>query len=343
MSPMKIYWDKIEHKYKFNTKNPDLYHYAIVPCGKCPECRSKWRTQLVQRVRYELTKYGDNVCFLTLTANDDCIDEVFPNGELNHRAWQLFIKRLRRHLEYRGFTGKIKYLVNGEYGHDGGRPHFHAIIFGWKPDDLKLFGRTQKGFKNFKSEMLQKLWKKVGATKEEIDAFNNNPKYEKIIEQHGGKFDYLPLGFIDVGEVEPRTAGYMVKYICKFSEVKSDDFIVNGKKVKKPYLVYPKKILGIDHFIENYEQILTNGFIYDDKGRKTGIPRSFLKYAENSDDIKMNELFLLYKERVQEAVDESNRKIMLEQGLHFTEVYDYVCELGRVRREMYNALKNKNR
>ena len=57
----------------------------------------------------------------------------------------------------------------------------------------------------------------------------------------------------------------------------------------------------------------------------------------------MNELFLLYKERVQEAVDESNRKIMLEQGLHFTEVYDYVCELGRVRREMYNALKNKNR
>ena len=138
-------------------------------------------------------------------------------------------------------------------------------------------------------------------------------------------------------------APYMVKYITKFSEIKSDDFVVNGKVVRKPYVVYPKKILGIDYFLENYEQILTNGFIYDSRGQKLGIPKSYLKYAENSSNIHLNELYLEYKRRMEDYILECNRELMQKHGLHWTEIYDYHVQQGKIKREIYNSFKNKNR
>lgn len=311
MSPMKIYWDRAEHKYMFNPKDADITRSVIVPCGKCPECKKKWRTSLAQRVRYELTKYSYNeICFLTLTVDDEHLEEVFPNGSLNHSYFQKFMKRLRRKLEYHGFEGKIKYLVSGEYGEKNGRPHFHMIMFGYKPSDLKYFYKSKKGYNCYKSKFLESVWK---------------------------------AGFVDVGDVNEHTAPYMVKYITKFSEIKSDDFVVNGKVVRKPYVVYPKKILGIEYFLENYQQILTNGFIYDSRGQKLGIPKSFLKYAENSDNVHLNEMYLEYRRRMEEYILESNKEIMQKYGFHWTEIYDYHVEQGKIRREIYNSFKNVNR
>lgn len=311
MSPLKIYWDKVEHKFQFNSKNPDLWHYAIVPCGRCPDCKKKWRTQLAQRVRYELSKYSYNeVCFLTLTVNDDKLQEVFPNGSLDHGYFQKFMKRLRRRLEYHGFKGKIKYLVSGEYGEKEGRPHFHMIMFGYKPQDLKFFYKSKKGYNSYKSAFLEEVW---GA------------------------------GFVDVGDVDEHTAPYMVKYITKFGEVKQDDFIVNGKKVRKPYVVYPKKILGLDYFLSNYEQILNNGYVLDSKGKKVGIPRSYLKYCENTDNIAIQECYKLYKARCDLLIAESNRDLMNKYDLHYFDVYDWVLQQGKIRREIYDSFKNVNR
>ncbi len=311
MSPLKIYWDKVEHKFQFNSKNPDLWHYAIVPCGRCPDCKKKWRTQLAQRVRYELSKYSYNeVCFLTLTVNDDKLQEVFPNGSLDHGYFQKFMKRLRRRLEYHGFKGKIKYLVSGEYGEKEGRPHFHMIMFGYKPQDLKFFYKSKKGYNSYKSAFLEEVW---GA------------------------------GFVDVGDVDEHTAPYMVKYITKFGEVKQDDFIVNGKKVRKPYVVYPKKILGLDYFLSNYEQILNNGYVLDSKGKKVGIPRSYLKYCENTDNIAIQECYKLYKARCDLLIVESNRDLMNKYDLHYFDIYDWVLQQGKIRREIYDSFKNVNR
>lgn len=49
------------------------------------------------------------------------------------RHAQLFLKRLRKALAPR----RIRYFLVGEYGDETQRPHYHAIIFGWWPEDAK--------------------------------------------------------------------------------------------------------------------------------------------------------------------------------------------------------------
>ena len=45
----------------------------------------------------------------------------------------------------------------GEYGTEGGRPHYHACVFGWKPRDTVVW-REKKDFKLFTSEFTNKIW-----------------------------------------------------------------------------------------------------------------------------------------------------------------------------------------
>ena len=88
-------------------------------------------------------------CFLTLTYDD----EHLPKGEkLEKEEMQKFWKRLRK------ATGtKIRYYMAGEYGTEGGRPHYHACVFGWKPRDTVVW-REKKDFKLFTSEFTNKIW-----------------------------------------------------------------------------------------------------------------------------------------------------------------------------------------
>lgn len=94
-----------------------------LPCGKCILCRKRRGFEIGIRARCEASLYKCS-SFITLTVSDDFIDKVFPNGKLNHRAWQLFAKRLRKKI------GSFRFLMCGEYGETTGRPHYHAILFG---------------------------------------------------------------------------------------------------------------------------------------------------------------------------------------------------------------------
>lgn len=97
--------------------------------------------------------------FGTFTLSDENIPE---GGSLDHRQWQLFVKRLRKKT-----GGNIAYYMGGEYGRtnpktgikDGGfyRPHYHAIIFNLWPEDTKYW-TTRNGYKNYKSAELEKVW-----------------------------------------------------------------------------------------------------------------------------------------------------------------------------------------
>lgn len=48
-------------------------------------------------------------------------------GALRYRDVQLALKRLRRRARFR-------YFVSGEYGDSFGRPHYHLLLFGGRPD-----------------------------------------------------------------------------------------------------------------------------------------------------------------------------------------------------------------
>lgn len=104
----------------------------LVPCGICIQCRLERRELWVTRLLHESLKW-DSAIFLTLTYDDDHVpylndnDNSDLNQTLRKKDLQNFFKRLRKNSSGR----KIKYFACGDYGGDTGRPHYHAIIFGF--------------------------------------------------------------------------------------------------------------------------------------------------------------------------------------------------------------------
>lgn len=80
----------------------------------------------------------DEASFITLTYAPDKLPlrGSDQRGILVKADMQNFFKRLRKH--YNG--KKIKYYACGEYGDEGDRPHYHAILFGLSPDPETLEG-----------------------------------------------------------------------------------------------------------------------------------------------------------------------------------------------------------
>ena len=128
---------------------------------------------------------------------------------LRHKPFQDFMKRLRRRLEYGvpvhriidgvpSFTkyhgeGKpLRYFMCGEYGDQTHRPHYHAIIFGFFPPDVKaLLGH--KGL--FISDFLSQVW---------------------------------PFGFHTVAKVEPACVSYVAGYVDKKMDESRNVWMVEG-------------------------------------------------------------------------------------------------------------------
>lgn len=154
-----------------------VYPPIVVSCGKCVECLQQHANEWAHRIVDECKQHEQN-CFITLTYNDD----YKPlNGSLVKRDLQLFLKRLRKHLE----PVKIRVFYCGEYGKKHLRPHYHVIVFGWKPDDLFFWQKDGKDIL-YRSPQLEKLWK---------------------------------FGFSSVGDVTINSARYCAKYMQKLQKI----------------------------------------------------------------------------------------------------------------------------
>lgn len=141
-----------------------IREFIEIPCGKCLECRLDYARIWSNRCFLESLDHEKN-CFITLTYNDDFIpqkDSVDPvSGEivryksLKKTDFQLFMKRLRQRLDV-----PIRYYSCGEYGEHTKRPHYHAIIFGWYPDedDLVPVGKNGLGQILWSSSLLTEVW-----------------------------------------------------------------------------------------------------------------------------------------------------------------------------------------
>lgn len=131
--------------------HPILSPNGWVPCLHCIACRMSYSREWSTRLLHEAS-YHRKSCFITLTYSDENLPQ---NGSLDKSELQRFIKRLRFALG----DQKIKYFACGEYGDDSDRPHYHAIILGWRPDlkDLKL-ATIKNGKKIFSSKFLCSVW-----------------------------------------------------------------------------------------------------------------------------------------------------------------------------------------
>lgn len=95
----------------------------FVPCGHCLACRLAKSAEWSARLQLE-APYWKKVGFLTLTYDDEHLPE---GGSLKPKDLQDFWKRLRK------YGRDFKYYACGEYGGKFGRPHYHAILFGFEP------------------------------------------------------------------------------------------------------------------------------------------------------------------------------------------------------------------
>lgn len=141
-----------------------------LPCGKCAECLTQKSMEWSYRIMLESKDYKDN-CFITLTYADS-------PGSLKKEDYQKFLKRLRKKI------GSFRYFLCGEYGSKGKRPHYHAIIFGWFPEDAEPIKDTDY----YGSKILEEIW---------------------------------GLGFVSVGELTQYDAKYCAKYMQKLQKTDS--------------------------------------------------------------------------------------------------------------------------
>lgn len=140
----------------------------LVPCGKCVNCCKAYSMEWALRCMDELEYNGGIGCMLTLTY-------AITDGSLHKDDLQRFVKRLRARLA----PQKIRYFAAGEYGGRGNRPHYHMIIFGWRPDDLRRVG------KYYASDYVSNVWS---------------------------------LGYVSVGDVTLQSCMYAAKYLQKLDD-----------------------------------------------------------------------------------------------------------------------------
>ena len=120
-----------------------------VPCGNCMGCKLERARQWSVRMMHE-TKFHAENSFLTLTYSNEACPQDYG---LDLRHWQLFMKRLRKSLPQ-----KLRFYACGEYGDLNGRPHYHAIIFGYDAPDKVFHSVSERGDKQYTSAHLSKVW-----------------------------------------------------------------------------------------------------------------------------------------------------------------------------------------
>lgn len=124
-------------------------HEIQLRCGQCIHCRLLRREWWTIRCFLESKMHPVN-SFLTLTYNDANLPE---HGSLDYKHFQLFMKKLRHRVIH-----PIRFFMCGEYGGQFGRPHYHALLFGYNFADRVQDNSVYSKEPVYKSKLLNELW-----------------------------------------------------------------------------------------------------------------------------------------------------------------------------------------
>ena len=251
-------------KYEDLMYNPKV---MLIPCGQCIGCRIRQREDWTTRIELEARDYPkEEVWFITLTYDDDHVPGmIVKTGEIMRKVqytWkpgekrpdsvqillyediQKFLKRLRK-----AYRGKLRYFVAGEYGEQTARPHYHMILYGWKPTDLEnLYKIHHNGYYN--SKWMSELW---------------------------------GMGQIQIAQAVPETyryvAGYVTKKMYEIDGKKANAYYELGQT--KPFACMSLKPgLGAHYYQEHKAEIWRQGYIQCTNGKRAQIPRYYEKQME---------------------------------------------------------------
>lgn len=253
-----------KQKYEDLMYNPKV---MLIPCGQCIGCRIRQREDWTTRIELEARDYPkEEVWFITLTYDDDHVPGmIVKTGEIMRKVqytWkageqrpssvqillyediQKFLKRLRK-----AYRGKLRYFVAGEYGEQTARPHYHMILYGWKPTDLEnLYKIHHNGY--YTSKWLTDLW---------------------------------GMGQIQIAQAVPETyryvAGYVTKKMYEIDGKKANEYYELGQT--KPFACMSLKPgLGDHYYQEHKAEIWRQGYIQCTNGKQAQIPRYYEKQME---------------------------------------------------------------
>lgn len=192
----------------------------------------------------------DENCFITLTYDDEHIP---AGGSLVYSDFQRFMRRLRKRLDK-----KVRFYMCGEYGEKFLRPHYHALLFGWRPSDLKLFKEGGSGHAIYTSEFLSSLWTdgfaSVGELSFESACYvaryctkkvtgpNADSHYWRTDLRTGECFSVVP----EFGHMSLKP-GIGAQWLEKFvADVYPGDHVYNGHIPSKPPRYYDKRLAILD-------------------------------------------------------------------------------------------------
>lgn len=106
-------------------------YWLTIPCGRCPECRRKYRSQWRLRLLLEASQQSLRDClFCSFTFDDKYLDFSTNSGALDRSTAAAYLRRFRDNL--RKTLGVYpRYFAVSELGSNTERYHFHAIL--WFP------------------------------------------------------------------------------------------------------------------------------------------------------------------------------------------------------------------
>lgn len=216
-----------------------------IPCGRCIGCKLDRSLMWAVRITNEMTLH-EKACFLTLTYKD-----LPEGGTLIKEDLQAFFKRLRFHLE----PLKIRYYACGEYGTESLRPHYHVCLFGWFPDDAKIYKHTPDGHPLWTSQQLEEIWGHgfavVGALNFETAAYTARYVTKKITgdkspEHYGNRLPEFSLS--------SRRPGIGADWARRYSQEIKAHASIYARGQTFPVPPYYKKILNEKFVRKIYER-----------------------------------------------------------------------------------------
>ncbi|AXH77980.1 MAG: replication initiator protein [Microviridae sp.] len=213
---------------------------VLLPCGKCVGCQATRAAHWATRCVNEAALHADN-CFLTLTYDERNLP---PGGTLEKADFQKFIKRLRKRIA----PQRISFFHCGEYGEKLGRPHYHAIIFGYDYPDKREGRKSKSGEQTYTSALLERDWPfgdcNIGSVTYESACYIARYTTKKVFgDDADGHYDGKLPEYITMS----RNPAIGRKWIEEFliDTYKDDTIIVSGRPVKPPRY-YDKRLKKLD-------------------------------------------------------------------------------------------------
>lgn len=253
-------------------------------CRKCLPCRLNNAREKAIRCWHESKLHSDSI-FLTLTYNE----ESLKGPRLCYADFQKFMKRLLKERR-KGIndpdvrkTLSIPYMVTGEYGDKNKRPHWHALLFNYRPADSKKIRTTELGHNVFTSALLDSIW---------------------------------GMGMVEFGDLTIDSASYVARYASKkltHGKDQDHDFHPIHKTSSK-------HAIG-KRWIEKYwKQTFEHGYVtLEDGTTKSKIPRYYVDWFRENHP----EEFMVYDATVRKEIQKKSiQKQKQEEEEYLREISD---------------------